>query len=76
MPRKRAKIAEPKPFERQAAYSAAARAEGKHVKLTAELKTEADVANYHALTQRFPDLSNAALVKLALRELGAKRNKR
>lgn len=63
-------------YARQRAYTDAQRAAGEQVKLTVDLKAEADVAAFRALQARFPDLSNAAIAKLALRELAAKKNKR
>lgn len=63
-------------YARQRDYQAAQRAAGAQVKITVDLKTDADVAAFAALKARFPDLTNAAIAKLALRELAAKKNRR
>jgi len=72
---KAAKTAQPK-HARQRAWRDAKRAAGAQVKLTVDLAAAPDLAAWRTLEARFPDLSKAAVVKLALRELAAKRNRR
>jgi|GEM_PF-5488973 len=60
----------------QSDYESRKRAEGLHVQWNMRLKTEADIALAQQLQARFRDMTMPAITRLALRELGARENKR
>lgn len=69
MPRKRTQAVK----DTQSNYEAEQLARGKHVHLTANLKSAEDVAMYRRLADRFGD-NKSKIVKLALNALDAQAN--
>ena len=61
--------------EPQARYQAKKEAEGAYVQVNVKFKTAADVAMFQRLRDRFEGESDSAIVRKAVKELDAKRNK-
>lgn len=70
MPRKRTDAVR----RAQSAYEADKLAAGQHVQVNLKLKAQADVALMKQLRERFPDMTDAAIARMALRELGKLEN--
>lgn len=59
----------------QQRYDAEKTAAGAHVQVNVKFKTAADVAMFQRLRDRFEGESDSAIVRKAVKELDAKRNK-
>ena len=55
--------------ESQAAYEAEKLAAGAHIQINVKLKAAKDVAAFEGLRERFPELTDAGIARLALKEL-------
>lgn len=58
----------------EANYEAVKKAAGEWVQVNVRLKAKADVAMMQALRERFPDMTDAAIAKMALKLLAGKKN--
>jgi len=58
----------------QARYQAAKEAAGAYVQVNVKFKTAADVKMFERLRERFEGKSNSAIVRLAVKELAARKN--
>lgn len=71
-----ARVRTPKIKESQAAYEAEKLAAGEHIQINVKLKAAKDVAGFQGLRERFPDMTDTAIARLAIRELAAKKGNR
>lgn len=58
----------------EANYEAVKKAAGEWVQVNVRLKAKSDVAMMQALRERFPDMTDAAIAKMALKLLAGKKN--
>jgi len=70
-----ARVRTPRIKESQAAYEAEKLAAGDHIQINVKLKAAKDVAGFKSLRERFPELTDAGIARLAIKELAKKGNR-